>query len=462
MEKRVIKSGIWYVIGEVLVRGMAFITTPIFTRVLTEEEYGNVANFNAWFAILSILSSMDLNSTMNRARFDFKNDVDTYISSQLILGNVVTITLFLFTVIWKQSMIHLLGIRWDSLLFLFICMFFMPAYDFFQICQTIRYDYKRSVRVNLIASVGGFLLAVGLITICSDKEFGLIIGMQLPKLVISVILYIQYMMKKIGLKLEFWKYSLKICLPFIPHLLSLNLLMNMDRIMIKRICGAGDAAMYSVAYSSAFAITILLNAINEAMSPWVGERLHEREYEEIRGVSRTYVLSFTVPALLFMLVVPEVMFILGGEKYLEAKYSLTPLVMSCICQFMYTMYVNVEQYEKQTVGMAIASVITAGVNGVLNRLLIPYFGYSAAAYTTMISYMLLLVLHMFLVRRMGMAKVYQNAFILMMLFVSLGTMFLVLYLYHISWYIRYILLIMGLIPAFLYMVKHVSIIRKQE
>ena len=43
-----------------------------------------------------------------------------------------------------------------------------------------------------------------------------------------------------------------------------------------------------------------------------------------------------------------------------------PVAAGCLLQFVYCMYVNIEQYEKKTVGMAMASVVAAGLNFVLN------------------------------------------------------------------------------------------------
>ena len=70
------------------------------------------------------------------------------------------------------------------------------------------------------------------------------------------------------------------------------------------------------------------------------------------------------------------------------------------------MYVNVEQFNKKTIGMAIASTIAALSNYILNMILLPVFGYLAAAYTTLGSYMILLFIHMFLVYRLKLGNIY--------------------------------------------------------
>ena len=70
------------------------------------------------------------------------------------------------------------------------------------------------------------------------------------------------------------------------------------------------------------------------------------------------------------------------------------------------MYVNVEQFNKKTIGMAIASTIAALSNYILNMILLPIFGFLAAAYTTLVSYMILLFIHMVLVYRLKLGNIY--------------------------------------------------------
>ncbi len=50
-----------------------------------------------------------------------------------------------------------------------------------------------------------------------------------------------------------------------------------------------------------------------------------------------------------------------------------PLTLGCVWQFFYTLYVNVEQFEKKTVGMAMTTMAVT-VNGVLNYLLVLKLG----------------------------------------------------------------------------------------
>ena len=190
--------------------------------------------------------------------------------------------------------------------------------------------------------------------------------------------------------------------------------------MITKICGAGDNALYSVAYSCGHMVTLLMTSMNNAFAPWLGDRLIEKDYSQIRKVSKYYMMLSCVLAIGMMLLAPEILMVMGGKSYLEAIYVIPPVAMGCVAQFIYTLFVNVEQFKKKTVGMAFASVAAALLNYILNAIFIPKFGYIAAAYTTLVGYLFLLAIHMILVKRIGYSKTYSYSFVITFVFVMIA------------------------------------------
>lgn len=92
---------------------------------------------------------------------------------------------------------------------------------------------------------------------------------------------------------------------------------------------------------------------------------------------------------------PEVLKIMASSKYWEGILIIPPVVLSSYIIFMYGLYVNVEHFYKKTVGITTNTVIAAISNIILNLIFIPKFGYVAAAYTTLVSYLICLALHVY-------------------------------------------------------------------
>lgn len=117
------------------------------------------------------------------------------------------------------------------------------------------------------------------------------------------------------------------------------------------------------------------------------------------------------------------------------------------------MFVNIEQYSKKTGGMAVASVIAALLNFGLNLLFIPRFGFLAAAYTTLVGYLSLLLMHMYLVHRINYSNVYNYKFFLFVVLVGIVMMILISMLYAYT-FVRYVVISIYIISACLIVFRY--------
>ncbi len=424
-DKKALKSGIWYTVANYLVKSIGFITTPIFARLLSQAEFGAFNNYSSWLEIITIIVTLNLQSTLISAKYDFKDNFDEYIFSILVLSTFSISVWFVLLNIFNNVVSSLFGLSRIYINSMLIYLLFQPAINLFLDRERYFYEYKKTVTTSLILAVCTAVISVFLVITMEDRIAGRIFGSIIPTVVVGFFFYVYFIKKGKKIKFTYWKYALPICLPYIPHLLSMTLLNSTDRIMINKWCGSEATALYSLAYSCGAMITILLNSVNNAFSPWLAEKLTENKIGDIRKFSRLYIGGFLFCAIGIMLVSPEVLLIIGGEQYMDAIYVMTPVTMGCICQFLYTLFVNVEQYKKKTTGMAIASAIAALVNLGLNYIFIPSFGYLAAAYTTLVGYLCLLCIHMFLVWRIKLSCVYNYGFVGFVIIISLVSMILI-------------------------------------
>ena len=59
-----VKIGTLYLIGNIFNKAIAFITIPIFTRLLTTEEYGIVNTYTSWASILMVIVGLSLGNSV--------------------------------------------------------------------------------------------------------------------------------------------------------------------------------------------------------------------------------------------------------------------------------------------------------------------------------------------------------------------------------------------------------------
>lgn len=450
-KQQVLKSGIWYMVANFLMRSIGLITTPIFTRLLTHEEFGLYNNFTSWLSILTIFITLNLESTFMSARYDYEREFKDYILSVLVLSSLsCIIASTVLNTIYLQIQ-YMLGMSRIYLNAMLVYLFFFPAINLFQTQERYYFRYKNSVFLSLFVTVGTALVSIVLVIILPNKLDGRVYGSIAPSILVGIVLYFVICFHGKSIKIEYWKYAIKICIPYIPHLLSMTLLNSVDKIMITKICGAEDNSLYSLAYSCGTIVSILIISLNTAFAPWLGEKLHERKYKEINIFSKKYILLFIIFAFAMILFAPEALMFLGGRSYLNAIFVMPPIACGCICQFLYTMFVNIEQFSKKTIGMAIASASAALLNYILNLIFIPVFGYIAAAYTTFIGFVWLLIAHMLLVFKYGLGNVYPYKFILKTIIVVVCVMVGINFLYNFNW-LRYLvgIIYIAILGAFIY------------
>ena len=81
---KALKSGVWYTAANFIIKGIGFLSTPIFTRLFTQEQYGLFNNYISWESTFNVFVSLQLVSTFVSARFDFKDKFDEYVSSLVL------------------------------------------------------------------------------------------------------------------------------------------------------------------------------------------------------------------------------------------------------------------------------------------------------------------------------------------------------------------------------------------
>ena len=77
-----LKASMWFLLCSFLQKGISTITTPIFTRLLSSDEYGAFGAFNSWYSIVAIIVSMNLASGVyTTAMVKFSEDRNILASS---------------------------------------------------------------------------------------------------------------------------------------------------------------------------------------------------------------------------------------------------------------------------------------------------------------------------------------------------------------------------------------------
>lgn len=388
------KASIWYAICNFFQKGISFIVVPIYIRILTTGEYGDWNIFQSWRDILIVLASLNLYAGVyTKTLVDNKDDRDRYTSSMQGLGTLTTLVLFAIYIIARGWINKWIGLNTPYMLLLFLYFIVYPAFSFWGTRQRVEYKYKSMVIVTVIISLITPALSLVLFYFTNLRQFALVLGFLIVQCIVGLIFYVFHFIKgRCFFNKEYWKYAIKFNVPLIPHYLSLIVLGQSDRIMIKHYCGESDAGIYSFPYQLASVINVMITAINGSRVPWMYEQLKNKVYGSISKITNSLVTVMGAIVIFISLLAPEIMLI-GTADYKEAVYVIPVVTLGVFFTFIYDLYASIEFYYGSTKYVMVASITGAVVNLILNAIFLPLFGYIAAAYTTLFCYIVLMLMH---------------------------------------------------------------------
>lgn len=390
------KASIWFVFCSVIQKGIAMLTTPIFTRILSQKEYGTVSIYNSWLSILTVFATMELaTGVFNKAMVKYEDDRDGYTSSTLILSSCLTMGLFIIYLIGRKWWNSLLELNTAMMVMMFIEIFFTEAMSFWTIRQRFDYHYRSVIAFTLVANIAGTLLSMFLVMNSEENraEYRVLGTVLVHVILYGVVFYLILKRGKRSYVREYWRYALWYNAPLIPHYLSQMLLNQSDKIMIGRFCGNEYSAIYTVAYQVAVVMNIITVAINASYSPWAYQRIKTQDVKPIGKTTLVIIAAFSGACFLFSLLAPEMILILGGKQYYSAIWIVPPVAMSIVFNVMYSLISNIAFYYEKRQFVMIGTIISAVSNIILNAVFIPIYGFVAAGYTTLVCYIIYAIAH---------------------------------------------------------------------
>lgn len=404
------KAALWFVFCNIMQKGISTITVPLFTRLLTTAEYGTYSLYVSWFNILTIVTSLNLyygvfNNALNRIQG--RNERNKYVSSMQGLTITLTLVLIVIYAPFQNFWSNLLGLNKLVLWLMIAELLVEPALQFWSARQRFEYRYKTMVSVTLLKSALNPILGLILVIVArDDKALARIVSVVTVEVVIAgSIMALQFFRGRVFYNKANWKYALKFNIPLIPHYLSGTILNQGDRIMIQNMVGASEVGIYSVAYSIGMLVQLFTNAINNSMTPWMYENLNRKDYKNIRKNVDAILLFLGGVIITLCFFVPELVRIFGSKEYYSAIYVVPPVAASVYFIFLYNVFAIPQMYYEKQKFMSVASIAAAILNVVLNFIFIPIFGFFAAGYTTVASYIVYSIGHYLFSRKVCMEKI---------------------------------------------------------
>lgn len=398
------RAAVWFVICTLLQKGIAFITVPIFTRLMPAEEYGLYSVYLSWYSILTIFCTLNMHSVIyvnNYTKADSKEEKSHTAIPLLSLSFLLTLGVFGVYWLFREHFNKLIGLPTVLVCLLFVQILFEPPVNFWTIQQRFNYKYIALVIRTLLMVILNAIFGILFVWLSDSNEaMARVFSIVIIQVLFGSVFYMYFWKQGNAIfSTKGWKHALEVELPLLPHSLSIEVLASSDRIMIKSIIGAAAAGIYSVAYSAGYVVNVLKSSIVDALRPWIYEKIKSEKYEDIKKTVNILLFFITGIIVLFTTFAPEVIYIMAPKQYHDAVYVIPPIAASSYFTFLYNIFSIIGMYYEKTKKIMVASILGATLNLILNAICIPTFGYIAAAYTTLVCYVFFSFAHYFIMKR---------------------------------------------------------------
>lgn len=389
------KATIWFLFCSIMQKGLAFISTPIFTRLMPTEQYGQYGIYLSWLQLVTIFVTLRLDwSVYNKGMTKYSNDKETYTLSMQVICLILSVGLFVFYILFSNIINRFVELGTEIMLLLFLEILFIPAVNFWTIRQRYDYRYKQIVFVTLLMSLSNLFLGIILVIRFDGLGISRIISTVAVQCLFGASLFIVNWRKAKGkVSWKYMKFAVLFNIPLLPHYFSSYLLEQADRIMIQKMRNLSEVGLYNVAYNAGMVMNIFTSSINNALGPWQYRKLKEEQYEKLNKLFIQIILGLAFIVIIFCAFAPELVKLLADSAYWDAMRIVPPVAASVFFIFIYTFFGNVEFFYDSNKMTMYISMAGAVLNIILNYIFINMFGYVSAGYTTLVCYVVFALSH---------------------------------------------------------------------
>ena len=385
---QIIKNLVTLTSAEILSKAIALITAVYLARILKPEGFGILGFATAFVSYFLIVVDFGFNTYGTREVAKDKKLIEKLVNNILTIRLVFAVILFLIF-----AVVVLLIDKPETVKIVLL----ITGVNLFNNAITINWVFNGIEKMEVISikqiSANALALIGLLVFIHSDKS---IIGAAIiisSSAILSSIGLIQFYRKTINkisfsIDLEFCKKLLSESLPILFSAFMIAIYYNLDMVMLGYMKTEADVGIYNAAYKillvGIIPFTLILNSFFPTLSK-IG-LTKSLEFKKVISQYGTLLISsaIIISSIIFFNA-GELIQILFGKQFLKASIPLSILSLNILVIGTNIFFGNplIAWGKQKQYSFAIA--LGAVANIILNILLIPKYSYSGAAFSTLLS-----------------------------------------------------------------------------
>ena len=375
-------------IGKICTQLITFFLLPVYTAVLSNEEYGVVDLLNTLTSLLLPIATLQIEQGIFRYLLDCRENKEkqttliTTVSKFILVQSAICIIIFLCASPFIHNEYK----------------YFLMANLLMGILSSISLQICRGLGDNKTYAVGSFItgaltviLNVIFIVVFKWGAYGMLIATAISNLLCAIYVFVKKKIYKyIDIKQndkKLLKDIIKYSVPLIPNMISWWIVSASDRTIISAVIGVAQNGIYSAANKFSGIFSTLYSVFNLTWTESASININSEDRDEFFSKIFDFIVRFFGSLCLGTIaVMPFVFGILVNEKFAESYYQIPILILGSVFNILVSFLGSVYVAKKLTKEIAKTSIIAAIINIVVNIALIKQIGLYAASISTVIAY----------------------------------------------------------------------------
>ena len=380
-------------IGKICTQLITFLLLPVYTAVLSNEEYGVVDLLNTLTSLLLPIVTLQIEQGIFRYLIDCRENNEkqikliTTIIRFMIIQSIVCIVIFLCVSPFIHNEYK----------------YFLMANLLMGIFSSLLLQIWRGLGDNATYAIGSFItgaftVVLNVIFIVAFRwgAYGMLGATAISNFICSVYIFLKRKIYKYIKPKQFDKKILKeiikYSVPLIPNMISWWIVSASDRTIISAVIGIAQNGIYSAANKFSGVFTTLYSVFNLTWTESASININSEDRDEFFSKILDFVIRFFGCLCLGTIaVMPFAFNILINEKFAEAYYQIPILILGSVFNILVSFVGSIYVAKKLTKEIAKTSIIAAVINIFVNIVLIKSIGLYAASISTVIAYALMFI-----------------------------------------------------------------------
>ena len=392
-EKQLVKNTAIVSIGKICTQLITFFLLPLYTAVLTTEQYGVVDLMNTLVGLFLPIVTLQMEQGIFRYLIDCRDDEE---GKKKI---ITTSTLFVF----GQAVLYLI-------VFFVASNFINNEYKYFLatnliagMFSTILLQVARGLGDNLKYAIGSFISGASIVVLnvifivaFHWGAYGMLLATMMGNLLCAAYIFLS---KKIYTYINFKKFNkqtlkeiLKYSVPLVPNMISWWIVDASDRSIVTYFLGVGMNGILSAATKFSNVISTLYSVFNLTWTESAAININSEDRDEFFCKILDFIIRFFGALILGIIAfMPFVFSIMINEKFQDAYFQIPILMLGSIFNIATSFLGSIYVAKKITKEIAKTSIFAAVINLTVNIAFIQKIGLYAASISTAVAYFVMTV-----------------------------------------------------------------------